>query len=171
MQAKIAAGLEQAFATRGFAEPSVEDLRDATGVSLRTLYKYAPSRDAMTRIALEFRHQRYIRHVFGDSSDTGQQSLSVTLDRIAEWMRIEASHGCLFHAAVAASPGDTAMRALLGRHKSDVSRLAVARSGLHGRETDVLMIIEGLTQTWPLSGPTALQSAKGLASLISKDSD
>ena len=36
---KIAAGLEQAFAARGFAEPSVEDLRDAAGVSLRTLYK------------------------------------------------------------------------------------------------------------------------------------
>ncbi|HBB84680.1 MAG TPA: TetR family transcriptional regulator, partial [Sulfitobacter sp.] len=28
---KIAAGLERAFASRGFAEPSVEDLRDAAG--------------------------------------------------------------------------------------------------------------------------------------------
>ncbi|WP_280322004.1 TetR/AcrR family transcriptional regulator [Sulfitobacter faviae] len=41
-KSKIAAGLERAFATRGFADPSVEDLRDAAGVSLRTLYKYTP---------------------------------------------------------------------------------------------------------------------------------
>ena len=39
---RIAGGLERAFAADGFAEPSVEDLRDAAGVSLRTLYKYAP---------------------------------------------------------------------------------------------------------------------------------
>ena len=44
---RIAGGLERAFAANGFAEPSVEDLRDAAGVSLRTLYKYAASREAM----------------------------------------------------------------------------------------------------------------------------
>jgi AcrR family transcriptional regulator len=36
---KIASGLEQAFAAQGFAETNVEALRDAAGVSLRTLYK------------------------------------------------------------------------------------------------------------------------------------
>ncbi len=49
---KIAAGLERAFAARGFSEPCVDDLREAAGVSLRTLYKYTPSRDAMVRMAL-----------------------------------------------------------------------------------------------------------------------
>ena len=44
---KIAEGLECAFASRGFAEPSVDDLRDSAGVSLRTLYKYMPSRGDM----------------------------------------------------------------------------------------------------------------------------
>ena len=37
MKTKIAAGLERAFAARGFAEPSVEDLRDAAGVSLASV--------------------------------------------------------------------------------------------------------------------------------------
>ena len=53
MMSKISAGLERAFANRGFAEPSVEDLRDAADVSLRTLYKYTPSRAEMVLAALE----------------------------------------------------------------------------------------------------------------------
>lgn len=60
---KIAAGLERAFASHGFAEPSVDTLRDAAGVSLRTLYRYMPSRADMVMAALEHRHRRYMAQV------------------------------------------------------------------------------------------------------------
>lgn len=53
IQNQIDAGLERAFAKHGFAEPNIETLRKATGVSLRTLYKYVPSRDVMILRALE----------------------------------------------------------------------------------------------------------------------
>ena len=61
---RIAAGLKRAFAARGFAEPSVEDLRGAAGVSLRMLCKYVPSRANMVLAALEHRHGRYLSHLF-----------------------------------------------------------------------------------------------------------
>ena len=166
MTLKIAGGLERAFAARGFAEPSVEDLRDAAGVSLRTLYKYAPSRDAMVLLAMEHRHQRYLAHVFGDLDGSTQQNLDETLERVADWMRAEACHGCLFHSAVATAPNDANLRGLLQQHKSEVSQLTVAKSRTDINPTDLMVIIEGLTQSWSLSGEKALASAKRLALLV-----
>jgi len=159
---KIAAGLEDAFAHRGFAAPSVEDLRDAAGVSLRTLYKYTPSRQEMIRAALEHRHRRYLAHVFGDLPHSPSAALPALLERVGAWMANEASHGCLFHAAVAAAPDDGVLRDLLARHKDEVARRAAAATRLHGRELELMVIIEGLTQSWPLHGARAVAAAKGL---------
>ncbi len=165
MKTKIAAGLEQAFAARGFAEPSVEDLRDAAGVSLRTLYKYAPSRDAMTLMALEHRHQRFLIHLFDDPTSSEKQDLAKTLERVASWMREEASHGCLFHSAVASAPDNDALRSLLERHKQEVAKLAIQRTETSASTDDIMLIIEGLTQAWPLRKDSALTSAQRLAKL------
>ena len=60
IQNQIDAGLERAFAKHGFAEPNIETLRKATGVSLRTLYKYVPSRNVMILRALEHRHRHLL---------------------------------------------------------------------------------------------------------------
>jgi AcrR family transcriptional regulator len=44
---QIAYRLEQAFNTHGFAELSVATLQKVVGASLRTLYRYFPSKQAM----------------------------------------------------------------------------------------------------------------------------
>ena len=163
MLSKISEGLERAFASRGFAEPSVEDLRDAAGVSLRTLYKYTPSRAEMVLAALENRHQRYLTRVFDTLPIEPDQALDAILSRIGMWMETETSHGCLFHAAVAADPGSRPLRALLERHKAEVASRAAAATGLGGSDTALLLIIEGLTQTWPLRGEAAVEAAKQLS--------
>ena len=163
MMTKIAEGLECAFASRGFAEPSVEDLRDAAGVSLRTLYKYAPSRADMVLAALEHRHRRYLAHVFDDLPQESGASLDAIVTRVGRWMETEAAHGCLFHAAVAAEPGSARLRALLERHKAEVAARAGAATGLRGSETALLVILEGLTQTWSLRGDDAVEAARRLA--------
>ena len=108
MMSKISSGLERAFAARGFAEPSVEDLRDAAGVSLRTFYKYTPSRADMV------------------------------------------------------DPNSEPLRRLLERHKAEVASKAAAATGLAAAETELLVIIEGLTQAWPLRGDAAVEAAKRL---------
>ncbi len=163
MMRKISEGLERAFASRGFAEPSVEDLRDAAGVSLRTLYKYTPSRAEMVLAALENRHQRYLTLVFDDLPKEPEKALDTILSRIGDWMATETSHGCLFHAAVAADPGSRPLRALLERHKAEVATRAAAATGLRGDDTGLLLVIEGLTQTWPLRGAAAVEAAKRLS--------
>ena len=159
---KISAGLEQAFASRGFAEPSVEDLRDAAGVSLRTLYKYTPSRAEMVLAALENRHQRYLSHVFDDLPESTEEATDAILARVGTWMATETSHGCLFHAAVAADPNSGPLRGLLERHKAEVASKAAVATGLVAAEIELLVIIEGLTQAWPLRGEAAVEAAKRL---------
>ncbi|MFP3385989.1 TetR/AcrR family transcriptional regulator [Tritonibacter sp. SIMBA_163] len=160
---KIAAGLERAFAKGGFAEPSVEALRDAAGVSLRTLYKYAPSRADMVLVALENRHQRYLSYVFVGLPKNTEDATNAILVRVGTWMTEEASHGCLFHAAVAADPNSDPLRRFLERHKAEVASKAATATGLVAAETELLMIIEGLTQVWPLKGDAAVDAAKRLS--------
>lgn len=167
---KISEGLERAFASQGFAEPSVEDLRDAAGVSLRTLYKYTPSRAEMVLAALENRHQRYLVRVFDDLPEDPSEALDTILTRVGDWMATESSHGCLFHAAVAAEPGSQPLRALLEHHKAEVAAKAAAATKLKGADIALLLIIEGLTQAWPLHSEAALDAAKRLGlSLLSPD--
>ena len=160
---KIAAGLERAFVTHGFAEPNVETLRDAAGVSLRTLYKYTPSRDEMVLAALEHRHLRYLNHVFARLPEDGETAFGAIIDRISGWMATEAQHGCLFHAAVAAAPQDGRLVELLKRHKSEVAQRAAKAVHLEDQVTDIAFIFEGLTQSWPLLGDEAMNSAHRLA--------
>ena len=64
---------------------------------------------------------------------------------------------------MAAAPGDARLLALLERHKDEVAARAAAATGLSGREIDLLLILEGLTQTWPLHRDAAVASAKRLA--------
>lgn len=166
---KIAAGLERAFATDGFANPSVDDLRDAADVSLRTLYKYVPSRSEMMQAALKHRHQRYMTMLFDGLTPRGGAAFNDIIDRIAVWMRTEASHGCLFHAAVAAAPDDQALRALLEKNKNDVAAKTAQITGLDGAEVEISIILDGLTQSWPLFGDQATAGAKRLAKILAQD--
>lgn len=166
MPQKIAAGLERAFVAHGFAATSVELLRDASGVSLRTLYKYYPSRDDMVLAALEHRHRRYLAQIFAELPE-GRGALDLVLQRIGEWMRDEASHGCLFHAAVAAAPDDPRLHALLARHKAELAHRAAAQSGLAGQEVALSLLCDGLMQSWPLYGAEAVRAAQRLAVALS----
>lgn len=163
---RIAAGLERAFAENGFAEPNIDSLREAAGVSLRTLYKYVPSREEMVLCALEHRHRRYMQFVFDRLEATDKPVLHSLFDRVSGWMASEAAHGCLFHAAVAAAPRDERLRALLARHKKEVAHAAAELSGLPDRQGEITLIVEGLMQDWPLHGDRATACAKNLGDLL-----
>lgn len=163
MKEKIAAGLERAFAQHGFAEPDIETLRAEADVSLRTLYKYFPTRDERMLAALEHRHGRYIARVTSGLPEDPEAAVSTFFDRIGDWMDEETSHGCLFHAAVAAAPRNAALRDMLVRHKREVSETLAAAIGRIDRLEELTLLIEGLTQSWPLHGRQAVQSAKRLA--------
>lgn len=160
---RIAQKLEETFAERGFAEPGVAELREASEVSLRTLYKYFPSRDDMVIAALDQRHGRYLAYVFADLPDAPEVALDAIFERIGDWMRTSSPNGCMFHSAVAAHPGNDALAGKLGRHKREIATRLAEAAGLPGHEDELLLLHEGLTQSFTLMGARAVASAKAMA--------
>jgi len=163
---KIAARLEEAFASGGFAELGVDDLRKRAEVSLRTLYKYFPSRADMVLAALEHRHERYLAHLFTDLPETREAALKAIFERVGEWMHQNAPQGCLFHSAVAAHPNNRDLKNMLERHKGEVANRMVHATGLWSAKTDLLLLHEGLTQSWSLFGYKAVERAQALAKTL-----
>ncbi|MBM9616867.1 TetR/AcrR family transcriptional regulator [Desulfobulbus rhabdoformis] len=169
-QQKIAAGLEQAFAENGFAKIGVDGLRDASNVSLRTLYKYCPSREDMIKTALEYRHTRYLRHLFEALPAAPDKAIEAIFDRVGEWMSENAPGGCLFHRAVAAYPDNYVFHEMLERHKREMGDAMVRVTGLSTFRDHFILLHEGITQSWPLIGERSVASAKMLArNLLSAD--
>ncbi|SIO94089.1 TetR/AcrR family transcriptional regulator [Vibrio spartinae] len=162
-QEKIAAGLEQAFAERGFTELGVDGLRDAAKVSLRTLYKYCPSKVDMIIMALEHRHARYLTHLFEGLPTHNPQVLDEIFARVGHWMSENNSEGCLFHNAVVSHPNSEAIRKMLERHKAEVADKLVESSNLVAMREPLLLIHEGIVQSWPILGAQAIASARILA--------
>lgn len=163
MKTKIAQRLERAFAEKGFAEPGVDDLRAASEVSLRTLYKYFPSRAEMVVAALDNRHTRYTAFLFADLPEAPEAALDLVFERVGAWMRANAPTGCMFHGAVAAHPGDPALAEMLDRHKRDIAARLAKAACLPGREDKLLLLHEGLTQSFAVLGERAVASAKAMA--------
>ncbi|WP_102868433.1 TetR/AcrR family transcriptional regulator [Pseudovibrio exalbescens] len=159
---KIAAGLERAFIEQGFAEPGVDDLKTAAGVSLRTLYKYYASREDMILGALEHRHQRYLALLQQDLPKDRGEALDCLVERMAHWMRTEAVNGCLFQSAVAAHPDNTVLKQLLDTHKAQVAETIATTLEIQGQEVEITLLHEGLLQTWGLHGQRAADAAKPL---------
>ncbi|WP_371411729.1 TetR/AcrR family transcriptional regulator [Shewanella halifaxensis] len=87
LKQQIAANLETTFGQFGFAESSVAQLQKASGVSLRTLYKYYPSKEDMIVAALESRHQRYLKILEADISELGFPAIQHIFSRLQHWMQ------------------------------------------------------------------------------------
>lgn len=119
---RIAKNLELQFAAMGFALPGVDALRAGADVSLRTLYKYYPSREAMVIGALEHRNKIYMDWIAGGPEQGAAHVLHI-FKRLGDWQSEVACNGCLFLNALAAYPESQGIRKTVEHHKDQV-RLA-----------------------------------------------
>lgn len=165
-QEKIAAGLEGAFAQKGFAQVGVDALREASQVSLRTLYKYCPSREDMVLMALEHRHSRYLTYLFEELPAQPSPALNKLLDRVGGWMEGNDRQGCLFQSALIADPDNAQLKDILKRHKAEVGSLMSKATGLMDHKNQLMLLHEGIIQSWPVLGHEAVSSAKQLAGYL-----
>ena len=170
LREQIAAHLEGAFSQYGFAEPSVAQLKTACKVSLRTLYKYYPSKEAMIVGALEYRHQRYLTFLLNESPSRGVESVLHIFDRLEEWMKEFAPHGCLSMNAIAAYPDNLFINKAVKEHKEDVRQFLGLQSQREDLATAIFLLHEGVSSAWPVLGRTAVTSAqKALLQLLEED--
>lgn len=175
MKDKIAERLEVSFADKGFAEPGIDDLRENADVSLRTLYRYFPSREAMVRGALEHRNRRYLGHLTQDEQPN--PDVLELFHRLGTWLEGSGNNGCLFLNALAAHPGSDAVRDVAKAHKSAVQSVfferlsAAAPTVSEDRRqaiADALVTIhEGQVMTSIVNGPkAATETAVALAQTL-----
>lgn len=156
---RIAESLDRQFAEMGFATQGVEALRAGADVSLRTLYKYFPSRETMVIGALEHRDQTYLDWIAG-GPEQGADHVLYPLQRLGDWLDHVANTGCLFMNALSAYPESAAIRQVVERHKIRVRDHFVARLKHAAPDCEatvladaMLLLHEGLTDTARLFGP------------------
>lgn len=170
LENKIAQKLDLQFAAMGFASPGVDTLRAGADVSLRTLYKYYPSREAMIVGALEHRHQAYVDWISGGPK-TGADHVLHILFRLGDWQSNIACNGCLFLNALAAYPESTPIREAVEHHKEQVRLAFEVRIRMVAPSADatdlseaLLTIHEGQTEMAMVRGAdVALTAAVRLA--------
>ncbi len=167
----IAAGLEQVFWSRGFAEPSVPDLRAGVGVSMRTLYRYFPSREAMILGALEFRHQRYMRYVQDGVDEPGLHAAEQLFDKLSGWMRMTEGKECFFRQALAANPDSADIGETVKRHKSELLRFFGELSGQMEFASTLYILHEGVTASYAELGEKSVDDAKRIVRDMFKSSN
>lgn len=160
---QIAARLEQAFSQQGFAEPSVAELKTAADVSLRTLYRHFPSKEAMVIGALEHRHARYLGYLSDGEPAPGKDALRHLFKRLGDWMKHDAPHGCLSMSAFVAFPGQPQIVAAVRHHKQDMVALMAHLSGRPDLAQALFLLHEGASAAWPLLDEQAIHAAENAA--------
>ncbi|MGY5809045.1 TetR/AcrR family transcriptional regulator [Rhizobium sp. LEGMi198b] len=168
---KIASDLDRQFAEMGFAEQGVEALRAGADVSLRTLYKYFPSREAMVVGALEYRDKAYFDWLAG-GPESGVDHVLHPIVRLGDWLREVANTGCLFLNALAEHPDSAPIRDVVLDHKERLADEFRIRLQTIAPDKDIdqlaetlFLLHEGMTQTARLHGrdratAAALRAAK-----------
>lgn len=155
---RIATELDRTFSQAGFADQGVEALRAEADVSLRTLYKHFPSREAMIVGALEHRDAAYFEWLAGGPKE-GVEYILHPLVRLCDWLAEVANTGCLFLNAWAEYPESKAIAAIVTDHKArlaDEFRQRLARV-VPDRDTadlaeTLFLLHEGVTQAARLQG-------------------
>lgn len=163
---QIASRLEKAFNTRGFAEPSVAELQREVGASLRTLYRYFPSKEAMVVGALNYRHDRYLSFLAENEPPAGKDSIIHLFGRLADWMTTYAPNGCLYLNALASFPGNKDVRNATVQYKKELIQVMALRSGQKTLANEFFLLHEGACAAWTIIGIEAIQSAASVAEKI-----
>ena len=171
LQDQIAASLENAFSEYGFAQPSVAQLKDACNVSLRTLYKYFPSKEAMIVAALEHRQRRYITLLENDLPATAEARITVIFARLAAWMENSAVNGCMSLNACAAFPNNAEIKQAVMRHKMEVRELLAAQSDQPALANQLFLIHEGVASSWASLEQQSLHSAQAVINTLMENTN
>lgn len=163
---ELASRLEDAFSFYGFAEPNVATLKTHTQTTLKTLYKYFPSKEDMIVAALDNRHNRYISFLEKDCPTHLEDALGHIFQRLAHWLENYAPRGCLSLQALASYPNNKQIAQAVNSHKQEVRKWFESRLGDESLAERVFLIHEGMSGAWPTLGHCALDAAKANLSAL-----
>lgn len=155
------------FYERGIAAVGMADVRDASGVSLRRLYRLHPSKRDLVAAWLDDRHRRWLRWFVGTVDRMvaeGTAPLTAPFDAIHEWAMSPGYRGCAFVNAIAETTEiDEGHRRIVARHKRSLIDHVTTLAGAGGRETPWLPEAIAVLLDGAIVQSAALRSAEPIA--------
>ena len=167
IDAKLISVAEELFDRHGFNATGMDRLAQAAGMSSRTLYKHAGSKNELIAAVLMTRGQRFLQRLELDS-------VAALFDALASWMAEEGARGCLFLRAQGelgtALPEVTeVVAAYKARFSETVRRILTRQLGTRADEElveQVVILFEGATAAASYRGLAAVATAGRAATLL-----
>jgi AcrR family transcriptional regulator len=168
---RIVAAADRLYYTRGFSSVSMDELRDATGVSLRSLYKLFPSKDDIIIATLRERRRIWAEGLAGyvDAAHSPRDKLLAVYDFLAGWFCEDDFRGCGFLNAFAELGAvNTDVADIVREHKTQFQRELVRLVEELGADpslgAQLALLAEGAQTTAAVMGdPGAADHARAAA--------
>ncbi|WP_445620291.1 TetR/AcrR family transcriptional regulator [Kushneria sp. Sum13] len=163
---KLVTASEALFDRHGFTATGMDKLTQGAGISSRTLYKHAGSKNALIARVLGERDKRFARRLEVESIDALFKGLE-------DWVRLEGRRGCLFLRALGETGGDTPeiVDAVLAHKARIAERIAVLVEHDTGHADamlteQVIVLFEGATAAAVYRGEQAVAAARQSAATL-----
>ncbi|MDA8345438.1 MAG: TetR/AcrR family transcriptional regulator [Thermaerobacter sp.] len=165
----------QLFYQEGIQHVGMDRIRDATGVSLKALYRQFGSKEGLIEAYLLRRDERWLgwlaEHIRTQSVPRAR--LLAIFDALDEWFHGADFAGCAFIRAYAESPEGSAAQIAAANHKERLAALvrgeALAYDPARGEELaeQLLLLIEGaMVRAHVGRQPHAARTAKAAAAVL-----
>jgi AcrR family transcriptional regulator len=98
VRGQIVEAADRLFYGQGIGKVGMDAVRDAAGVSLKTIYRHFPSKEDLVLAVLAHRHALWTRGIDGAvaQADTPQDRLLAVYDHLANWFDEDDFRGCGF---------------------------------------------------------------------------
>ncbi len=167
IDSKLISTAEELFGRYGFNATGMDRLAQAAGMSSRTLYKHAGSKNELIAAVLMTRGQRFLQRLEVDS-------VEALFNALASWLREEGARGCLFLRVQGETGGQIreiseAVAAYKARFSDAVHQVLTRQLGT-GVEDElveqIVILFEGATAAASYRGVEAVAVARRAATLL-----
>lgn len=175
MRDRVIEAADALYYARGIQAVGMDALREASGVSLKRLYRLFSSKEAIVLAVLQYRHRLWTDGVTTavDRATSPRNRLLAVYDYLADWFATDSFRGCGFINAFgelgAVSPA-VAEVARLHKHSFQeyLSRLVADTGGTAELAAQLAILAEGAQTTAAISGTTepARQARRAAETLI-----
>ena len=170
----VIATADSLYNLRGIQSVGMDALRDASGVSLKRLYKLFPSKEMIVEEVLRSRHERWMASVSESvaAAATPQERLLAIFDYLAEWFGENDFRGCGFINSFGELGGTVeSLAGIVRDHKADfqayVARLVEEAGGPAWLGPQLAILAEGAQTTAAIAGTSqAAEDARRAAEIL-----
>ena len=150
---RILDSAEDLFNSYGYIGVGIDLIRDKSGISKTTIYRYFSNKSGLVVAILNRRHQLFFNSMLSrvNSADGYEDKLTSLLAWHCEWFESEDFHGCMFmHALSEFKEKDNKISNIAREHKVDIRTLidSILKENLSSYDKNkadfIMSILEGL---------------------------